>query len=191
MTDIATTGTTPTSTIPGLVAGTYALDTAHSEIGFTVRHLMTKVRGTFQEFAGEIVVKDSIEESAANVSVELGSVHTRSEQRDGHLRSGDFFDAENSPKMTFVSTAIKPEGDDYVLAGELTIKDVTKPIELAVEFLGVDQNAYGQKIIGFEASAQISRKDWGIDFNVPLEGGKLLIGDKVDIHLDVQAALQA
>ena len=191
MTDTVTTGTTPTSTIPGLVAGTYAIDTAHSEIGFTVRHLMTKVRGTFQEYAGEIVVKDSIEESTTNVSVELASVHTRSEQRDGHLRSGDFFDAENSPKMTFVSTAIKPEGDDYVLAGELTIKNVTKPIELAVEFLGVDQNAYGQTIIGFEASAQISRKDWGIDFNVPLEGGKLLIGDKVDIHLDVQAALQA
>ena len=191
MSETVTTGTTPTTSIPGLVAGTYALDTAHSEIGFTVRHRMTTVRGTFQEYAGEIVVKDSLEESTANVTVELGSVHTRSEQRDGHLRSGDFFDAENSPKMTFVSTAFKPEGDDYVLAGELTIKNVTKSIELAVEFLGVDQNAYGQTIIGFEASTSISRKDWGIDFNVPLEGGKLLIGDKVDIHLDVQAALQA
>jgi polyisoprenoid-binding protein YceI len=191
MSETTTTGTTPTSSIPGLVAGTYAIDPAHSEIGFTVRHLMTKVRGTFKEYAGEIVVKDSLEESAANVSVELASVDTRSEQRDGHLRSGDFFDAENSPKMTFVSTALTPNGDDYTLAGELTIKDVTKPIELAVEFLGVDQNAYGQTIIGFEASAQITRKEWGIDFNVPLEGGKLLIGDKVDIHLDVQAALQA
>ena len=182
--------TTATSTIPGLVAGTYAIDAAHTEIGFTVRHLMTKVRGTFQEFAGEIVVKDSLEESTAAVTVELASVHTRNEQRDGHLRSGDFFDAENSPKMTFTSTALKPEGDDFVLAGELTIKGVSKPIEFAVEFLGVEQNAYGQKIIGFEGSASISRKDWGIDFNVPLEGGKLLIGDKVEIHLDVQAALQ-
>lgn len=191
MSETVTTGATPTSTIPGLVAGTYAIDAAHSEIGFTVRHLMTKVRGTFQEYTGEIHVKDTLEESTTNVSVELASVHTRSEQRDGHLRSGDFFDAENSPKMTFVSTALKPEGDDYVLAGELTIKNVTKPIELAVEFLGVEQNAYGQTVIGFEASAQISRKEWGIDFNVPLEGGKLLIGDKVDIHLDVQAALQA
>src|SRR5262245_7811968 len=109
MTDIATTGTTPTSAIPGLDARTYALDTTHNEIGFTVLHLMTKVRGTFQEFTCEIIVKDSLEESTTNVSVELGSVHTRSEQRDGHLRSGDFFDAENSPKMTFVSTAIKPE----------------------------------------------------------------------------------
>jgi polyisoprenoid-binding protein YceI len=182
---------TATTTIPGLVSGTYALDVAHTEIGFTVRHLMTKVRGTFEEFAGEIVVKDSLEESTANVTVELGSVHTRNAQRDGHLRSGDFFDAENSPKMSFTSTALKPEGDDYILAGELTIKGVSKPIEFAVEFLGVDQNAYGQTIIGFEASTSISRKEWGIDFNIPLEGGKLLIGDKVDIHLDVQAALQA
>ena len=187
-----TTGTsTPTSSIPGLVAGTYALDTNHSEIGFTVRHLMTKVRGTFKEYAGEIVVKDTLEESTANVTVELSSVDTRSEQRDGHLRSGDFFDVEKSPKMTFASTELRPNGDNYVLAGDLSIKDVTKAIELEVEFLGVEQNAYGQTIIGFEASASISRKDWGIDFNVPLEGGKLLVGDKVDIHLDVQAALQA
>jgi polyisoprenoid-binding protein YceI len=186
------TGTsTTTSTIPGLVAGTYALDTAHSEIGFTVRHLMTKVRGTFKEFAGEIVVKDTLEESTANVTVDLSSVDTRNEQRDGHLRSGDFFDVEKSPKMSFTSTGLRANGDDYVLAGELAIKDVSRPIELAVEFLGVEQNAYGQTIIGFEAGASISRKDWGIDFNVPLEGGKLLVGDKVDIHLDVQAALQA
>jgi polyisoprenoid-binding protein YceI len=191
MSETVTAGTTPTSTIPGLVAGTYAIDPNHSEIGFTVRHLMTKVRGTFKEYAGDIVVKDSLEESAANVTVELASVDTRSEQRDGHLRSGDFFDAENHPKMIFASTALTPNGDDYTLAGDLTIKDVTKPIELAVEFLGVEQNAYGQTIIGFEATASISRKDWGIDFNVPLEGGKLLVGDKVDIHLDIQAALQA
>jgi polyisoprenoid-binding protein YceI len=191
MSETVTTGQTPISTIPGLVAGTYTLDGAHTEIGFTVRHLMTKVRGTFQEFAGEIVVKDTLEESTTNVTVELASVHTRNAQRDGHLKSGDFFDAENSPKMTFVSTALKQEGEDFILAGELTIKDVTAPLELAVEFLGVDQNPYGQTIIGFEASASISRKDWGIDFNIPLEGGKLLIGDKVDIHLDVQAALQA
>ncbi|GAA1625376.1 YceI family protein [Kribbella alba] len=182
---------TATTTIPGLVAGTYTLDAAHTEIGFTVRHLMTKVRGTFKEFSGEIVVTDSLEESTATVTVELSSVDTRSEQRDGHLRSGDFFHVEQSPKMTFASTALRSEGDAYVLVGDLTIKDVTKPIEFAVEFLGVDQNAYGQTIIGFEATASISRKDWGIDFNVPLEGGKLLVGDKVDISLDIQAALQA
>lgn len=191
MSETVTTGTTPATSIPGLVAGTYALDTAHTEIGFTVRHLMTKVRGLFEKFDGAIVVNDSLEASTTSVTVELSSVNTRSEQRDGHLRSGDFFDAENSPKMTFASTALKPSGDDYVLTGELTIKNVAKPIEFAVEFLGVEQNAYGQKIIGFEATTSISRKDWGIDFNVPLEGGKLLIGDKVDIHLQVQAALQA
>ncbi|HEY0472026.1 MAG TPA: YceI family protein [Kribbella sp.] len=181
---------TTTATIPGLVAGSYALDTNHSEIGFTVRHLMTKVRGTFKEFGGEIVVNDTLEDSTTTVTVELSSVDTRSEQRDGHLRSGDFFDVEQSPKMTFASTALRPEAGSYVLVGDLTIKEVTRPIEFAVEFLGAEQNAYGQTIIGFEASASISRKDWGIDFNVPLEGGKLLVGDKVDIQLDVQAALQ-
>lgn len=182
---------TPTTSIPGLVAGTWALDTAHTEIGFTVRHLMTKVRGTFKEFSGEIATLDGLEESTANVTVELSSVDTRNEQRDGHLRSGDFFNVETSPKMTFASTGLRPNGDDWVLTGDLTIKGVTHPVELDVEFLGVDQNAYGQTIIGFEATASISRKQWGVDFNVPLEGDKLLIGDKVDIHLDVQAALQA
>jgi polyisoprenoid-binding protein YceI len=182
---------TPTTSIPGLVAGTWAIDPAHSEIGFTVRHLMTKVRGTFKEYSGEIVVNDNLEDSTANVTVELSSVDTRNEQRDGHLRSGDFFDVESSPKMTFASTGLRADGDAYVLSGVLSIKDVTNPIELAVEFLGVEQNAYGQTIIGFEATAAISRKEWGIDFNVPLEGGKLLVGDKVDIHLDIQAALQA
>ena len=186
-----TTTGTATSSIPGLVAGTYALDTAHSEVGFTVRHLMTKVRGTFQEFSGEIVVKDSIEESTTNVAIELASVSSGDQARDDHLRSADFFDVGRFPTATFRSTGVDRFGASADLAGELTIKDVTKPIELAVEFLGVDQNAYGQTIIGFEASASISRKEWGIDFNVPLEGGKLLIGDKVDIHLDVQAALQA
>jgi len=182
---------TPIDTIPGLVAGAWTIDAAHSEIGFTVRHLMTKVRGSFKEFTGEIVVRDTLEESGTAVTVELSSVDTRNGQRDGHLRSGDFFDVEKSPKMSFVSTGIRPNGENYVLSGDLTVKDVTRPLDLDVEFLGVEQNAYGQTIIGFEASASISRKDWGIDFNVPLEGGKLLVGDKVDIHLDVQAALQA
>ncbi|HEU4948821.1 MAG TPA: YceI family protein [Kribbella sp.] len=185
------TNTTPIGTIPGLVSGTWALDTAHTEIGFTVRHLMTKVRGTFKDFAGEIIVKDTVEESTVAVTVELSSVDTRNEQRDGHLRSGDVFNVEQSPKMSFASTGIRRDGDGWVLSGDLTIKDVTRPLELDVDFLGLDQNAYGQTIIGFEAKATISRKDWDIDFNVPLEGGKLLIGDKVDIHLDIQAAHQA
>jgi polyisoprenoid-binding protein YceI len=183
--------TTPISTIPDLVAGTWELDTAHTEIGFTVRHLMTKVRGTFTEFSGEIVVRDTVESSGVSVTVELSSVDTRNAQRDGHLRSGDFFNIEAHPKMTFVSTGVRPDGDDWILSGELTIKDYAKPIELRFELLGVGQNPYGQTVAGFEAKTSISRKEWGIDFNIPLEGGKLVIGDKVDIHLNVEAALKA
>jgi polyisoprenoid-binding protein YceI len=183
--------TVPTSTAAGLVAGTWVIDPAHSEVAFTVRHLMTKVRGTFKEFSGEIVTPtENPLDGRVSATVELASVDTRNAQRDGHLRSGDFFDAENSPKMTFASTAVREDGGRYVVSGDLSIKDVTKAVELEVEFLGVEQNAYGQTVAGFEARTSISRKDWGIDFNVPLEGGKLLIGDRVDITLDVQASLR-
>ncbi|HZO65678.1 MAG TPA: YceI family protein [Kribbellaceae bacterium] len=188
---MSSTFTVPTSTTSGLVAGTWVIDPAHSEVAFTVRHLMTKVRGTFKEFSGEIVTTENPLDGRATATIELSSVDTRNEQRDGHLRSGDFFDVESRPKMTFTSTAVRQNGDSWVVTGDLTIKDVTKAVELDVDLLGIDQNAYGQTVIGFEAHTSISRKDWGIDFNVPLEGGKLLIGDKVDISLDVQAALQA
>jgi len=185
------TTSTPISTIPGLVAGTWAIDNSHTEIGFTVRHLMTKVRGVFDSFTGEITVKDTVEESGVSVSVDLSSVDTRSEQRDGHLRSGDFFNVENHPTMTFVSTGVRPHGDDWILSGELTIKDYAKPVEFEFEFLGVEQSPYGQTVAGFEAKTSLSRKEWGIDFNIPLEGGRLVIGDKVDVHLNVEAILNA
>lgn len=182
--------TIPTSAIPGLVAGTWAIDPAHSEIGFTVRHLMTKVRGTFKTFSGEIVTTDDPAQGRATATIELSSVDTRNEQRDNHLRSGDFFDVEQAPRMTFVSTGVRPAGESWVLAGELTIREVTKPVQVEFDLLGIDKNNHGQTVIGFEGRASISRKEFGIDFNIPLEGGKLLLGDKVDISLDVQAALQ-
>ena len=173
---------------------TWKLDSAHTQINFSAKHMMvTTVRGTFAEVEGTIEL-DETEPTRSKGEFRVGaaSVDTKFAARDAHLRSADFFDAETYPEIHFISTAIRQTGDDaFEVTGDLTIKDVTKPIELAVEFLGVDQNAYGQTIIGFEASTSISRKDWGIDFNVPLEGGKLLVGDKVDIHLDVQAALQA
>ncbi len=187
---IPTSTTIPSSTA-GLTAGTWVIDPAHTVIGFTVRHLMTKVRGTFTKFEGEVITTDDILEGRATATIELSSVDTRNEQRDNHLRSGDFFDVEKSPKMTFTSTGVRQNGDAWVVTGDLTIKDVTKPVELDVELLGVEKNAYGQTVAGFEATTSISRKEWGIDFNVPLDGGKLLLGDKVDINLDVQAALQA
>jgi polyisoprenoid-binding protein YceI len=178
---------TSTLASTGLTAGTWNIDPAHSEVSFVVRHLMTKVRGTFDAFSGEITVGDSLDTSSVSVSVEVDSVNTRQAQRDAHIKSADFF-ADGKNTITFVSTGVRQDGDDYVITGDLTVNGVTKPVDLATEFVGVDADAYGNTKAGFDASTSISRKDFGVDFNVPLDGGKFLIGDKVDITLSVQAA---
>ncbi|MET0998312.1 MAG: YceI family protein, partial [Marmoricola sp.] len=121
----------------------------------------------------------------ANATIDLNSIDTRDETRDGHLRSADFFDVENHGGMTFATTSF----DGTTATGELTIKGVTRQIELDVEFLGAGQDPWGGSRLGFEATTEISRKDFGIDFNIPLDGGKVLIGDKVNIHLAVEAVL--
>ena len=171
----------------GIVAGTWTIDPSHSEVGFTVRHLMSKVRGQFESFTGTLTTGDTLADTAAEATIDLNSVNTRDGQRDGHLRSADFFDVENHGNMTFRSTSF----NGTKAAGELTIKGVTRTVELDVEFLGTDTDPDGNQKIGFEATAEISRKDFGVDFNVPLDGGKLLVGDKVSIVLSVQAALNA
>lgn len=178
-------------TFPGLVSGTWVIDPAHSEVGFTVRHLMSKVRGQFRDFEGSLTIADNPLESSAYASIELSSVDTRNIDRDNHLRSADFFSVETAPKMTFQTTEIRQDGDRLVATGALTIKDVTKPVDLDLQFLGVEKDAYGNTRVGFEAITQISRKDWGITFNIPLEGDKVMIGDKVDIFLAIQAVHQA
>ena len=170
---------------PGIVAGAWTIDPSHSEVGFTVRHLMTKVRGQFEKFEGQIVTTDNPADFRASATIDLNSVNTRDETRDGHLRSKDFFDVENSGPMTFSTTSF----DGSVVQGELTIKGVTNPVEFEVEYLGVDTDAYGNTRIGFEATTDISRKAWGVDFQIPLEGGKFLVGDKVGVQLSVQGIL--
>jgi polyisoprenoid-binding protein YceI len=172
---------------PVLAAGTWTLDPTHTEVAFTVRHLMSKVRGTFKQFEGSIVIGDDLMSSSAEATIDLSSVDTGTPQRDDHLRSSDFFDASTQPTMTYRSKALRPRGDDYVAVGDLTIKGVTREVELSVELLGAGVDAYGNERIGLEATGLISRKDFGIDFNVPLDGGKLLIGDAVTISLTVQA----
>jgi polyisoprenoid-binding protein YceI len=176
-----------TTTAPDtqLVAGTWTIDPSHSEVGFTVRHLMTKVRGQFEKFEGTVTTGTTLAETKAEATIDLNSVNTRDAQRDGHLRSSDFFDVQNTGSMTFVSTSF----DGGSAKGELTIKGVTNVVELDVEFLGIDKDAYGNTRIGFEATTTINRKDFGVDFDIPLEGGKLLVGHKVDIQLSVQAVL--
>lgn len=168
-----------------LVAGTWTIDPSHSEVGFTVRHLMTKVRGQFEKFEGVLTTGATLADTTAEATIDLNSVNTHDAQRDGHLRSADFFDVENSGPMTFRSTSF----DGATAKGELTIKGVTNVVELDVEFLGVEKDAYGNTRIGFEASTEINRKDFGVDFDIPLDGGKLLVGHKVNIQLSVQGVL--
>ncbi len=177
--------TTTTEFSTDIVAGTWNIDASHSEVGFTVRHLMSKVRGQFTKFEGSLITGSTLEETRATATVDLNSIDTRDETRDGHLRSGDFFDVENHGGMTFTTTSF----DGTTAKGDLTIKGVTRSVELDVEFLGAGQDPWGGSRLGFEASTEISRKDFGVDFNVPLDGGKLLIGDKVSIHLAVEAVL--
>ncbi|MGH3646099.1 MAG: YceI family protein [Micromonosporaceae bacterium] len=184
--------TAATSTVlPELTTGTWNIDPGHSDVGFTVRHLMSKVRGSFSEFSGQVTIADELTASSATAEITIGSVDTRNEQRDGHLRSAEILDAERYPVMTFQATGVRADGTDYVVTGDLTIRDVTRPVELAVEFNGVGTDPWGGTRAGFSARTQLSRKDFGIDFNIPLEGDKVLLGDKIDINLEIQAVHQA
>lgn len=167
-------------------AGTWNIDPSHSEIGFTARHLMSKVRGLFEKFEGQIVTG---EQPSATATVDLNSINTRDENRDAHLRSGDFFDVENSGPMTFSSTKVERGGKGLLVTGDLKIKGVTKPVTLDVEYLGSETDPWGGTRAGFEGTTQISRKEWGVDFNIPMDGGRLLVGDKIDITVAVQAVL--
>ena len=180
------------TTATAVSTGTWTIDPSHTEIGFSVRHLVSKVRGKFEAFEGAIVTPEDLTASTVNVTVDLNSINTGTADRDNHLRSADFFEVETHPKMTFVSTGIVQKSDtDFVVTGDLTIKGVTKPVELATEFLGEGGDPWGGTRVGIEATAEISRKEFGIDFNIPLEGGKVMVGDKISIHINAEAVLQA
>jgi polyisoprenoid-binding protein YceI len=183
--------TTAAPTLPGLVAGRYAFDTTHSEVSFTVRHLMvSKVRGIFGTFDGEIVVAENPLNSTVSANVDMSSIDTREENRDNHLRSSDFFSIEQHPQMTFRTTSIRPDGDDFVLAGDLTIKGNTKPVEFALEYNGAGSDPWGGTRAGFTAKTDISRKAFGVDLEMPLESGGVVVGDKINILLEIEAVLQ-
>jgi polyisoprenoid-binding protein YceI len=167
--------------------GTWTIDPSHSEVGFTARHLMSKVRGLFEKFEGQIVTGD---DTYATATIDLNSINTRDENRDGHLRSKDFFDVESTGPMTFTSTKVEEGGNGLLVTGDLTIKGVTRPVTLDVEYFGQDTDPWGGTRIGFEGSTEISRKEFGVDFNIPMDGGRLLIGDKIAITVAVQAVLQ-
>ena len=174
-----------TTTSPSLETGTWAVDPGHSEIGFTVRHLgLSRVRGRFNAFSGTVRVADDLASSSVEASVELASVDTNNEQRDGHLRSADFFDIESNPTMGFRSTSIDPSAG--LVRGELTVGGRTTPVALAVELHGVAVDAYGTTRAGFSATTKVTRSDLGIDFNVPLDAGGVLIGNTVTVELEIQ-----
>jgi polyisoprenoid-binding protein YceI len=175
------------------VAGTYKLDAAHKRVGFVVRHLMvSKVRGNFAEADATIVIAEDPLQSSVTATITTASVQTGNVDRDNHLRTGDFFEAEKYPTLEFRSTGIKSHaGAEFVLDGELTIKDVTKPVELLVEFEGATTSPYGQAVFGFSATTEIDREDWGLTYNMALESGGVMIGKKVKIEIEGEAILQA
>ncbi|ALG83789.1 YceI family protein [Gordonia phthalatica] len=174
-----------------LTAGTWNIDPVHSTIGFSVRHLMvSKVRGTFDTFSGAIEIAEDGTPSV-KAEIDVTSINTRNEQRDGHIKSADFFDAEKFPTATFVSTGVVAKGDDYELTGDFTLKGITKPVTLKMEFNGVNPGMGHGPVAGFEATTVINRKDFGIDIEMPLETGGTVVGDKISLTFEIEAGLAA
>ena len=188
----STTTTTATALPAGLVPGTNAIDPSHSEVGFVARHAMvTKVRGRFTDVEGTLTIGETVEQSTATATIRTASVSTGSADRDGHLVSPDFFDAATYPEITFVATGVHADGDDYVLTGDLTIKDVTKAVSLPVEFEGVATDPFGNQRAGFSASTDVEREQWGLSWNAALETGGVLVSKKIKLQLDISAIKQA
>jgi polyisoprenoid-binding protein YceI len=176
--------------LSALTPGTWNVDPSHSSVGFVARHLMiTKVRGRFTDFSGVLEITPDPLQSSVRATVNLASITTGDDGRDAHLRSADFFDTDGagSPTMSFASTGIKEEDGEYVLFGDLTVKDVTRQVEFALEFDGVNTDPWGATKAAFSAETEINRKDFGIEWNVALETGGVLVSDKVRIQLEIQA----
>jgi polyisoprenoid-binding protein YceI len=178
-------------TIP--TAGTFKLDPVHSQVGFVIRHLMvSKVKGKFTEVEAEITIADDPTASSVTAVIQASSVDTGVADRDNHIRTGDFLEIEKYPTLTFRSTAVKDaSGDTFTLVGDLTIKDVTKEVELEVEFGGVGKSPYGYEAIGFSATTEIDREEFGVNFNAALETGGVMLGKKVKIEIEGEAIRQA
>ncbi len=176
-----------------LTPGRWTIDPAHTDVGFSVRHLgLAKVRGRFADVTGTVEIGSDIGDTRVDAEIALASVWTGNADRDAHLRSSDFFHADTNPTMTFRSTGVTGGDEDHTLVGELTINAITRPIELDVEFFGTSEFPMDRSLrAGFSASGELSRKDFGIEFNVPLGGDKVMISDKVVLALDVQLVAPA
>lgn len=171
----------------------WQIDPSHTGISFTVRHMFTKVRGRFTQFSGEIVTDGSSQTNGSvNIVIQADSVDTNDAQRDGHLRTNDFFGSDENPTITFRSTQVTPRGgNDFTITGDLTIRGVTRPVSLAAEFDGSGKTPFGTEAASWTAKTEINRKDFDLNWNAPLEAGGFLVGDDVKIEIDVEAVRQA
>jgi polyisoprenoid-binding protein YceI len=179
----------PATTVLQDIAGEYTLDPTHSRLGFSTRHAMvTTVRGAFKEFSGDAVVNtENPAASKVTVNIKAGSIDTGVADRDGHLHSADFFDVETYPEITFASTEVSRDGDDWTITGDLTIKDVTKPITIDFELAGSAKDPFGNTRLGFEGRTTLNRKEWGLTWNAALETGGFLVSDKIKLEFDISA----
>ena len=179
--------TTKTTTAPDIDTGTWVLDKAHTKIGFQAKHLMvTKVRGHFEEYDSKVEIADDLTESKIEVTLDAASITTGAADRDEHLRSADFIDAGNHPRLRFVSTEISRDGDDWKVTGDLTIRDVTRPVTLDVVYEGSAIDPWGNEHVGFSARAVVSREDWDLTWNAALEGGGWLVSKEVVLDIEGQ-----
>jgi polyisoprenoid-binding protein YceI len=179
-----------TTTVPDTLTGSYTIDPTHSRIGFVARHAMvTKVRGSFNEFEGSgYLDAEDPTNSRAELTIQAASIDTRNADRDGHLRSNDFFDMESHPEITFVSTAVEQvDPENYRVTGDLTIKGVTKPVTVDFEYTGTAVDPFGNTRIGFEGRTTVNRKDWGVNWNAALDAGGVLVSEKVTLEFEVSA----
>jgi polyisoprenoid-binding protein YceI len=177
--------------VPGYVAGTWDIDVVHSHVGFVARHLMvSKVRGSFQKFEGEIHTADNPLESTATATIEMGSFSTGNEQRDNDIKGENFLDVASYPTMTYRSTSVRSEGDGYVAVGDLTIKGVTHPVELSVELNGFGPDPYGGTRLGISATGEINRTDYGITANMALPTGGVVVSEKIQLVIEIEASLK-
>jgi polyisoprenoid-binding protein YceI len=176
---------------PEYVVGTWEIDAVHSHVGFVARHLMvSKVRGSFTKFEGEIVTAGDPLESSATATIDMTSLSTGNEHRDNDVKGENFLDVANHPAMTFRSTGIRRDGDGFVLTGDLTIRDITRPVDLSVEVNGFSQDPSGNSKAGFSATGEINRVDYGITANMVLPTGGVMVSEKIQLTIEIEAALK-